>query len=285
MMKRAIVVTSFGVGDIRVKERCIDTLLEDVRRSFGGRAADADTRGQGEELSFPDGGAFDVFEAWTSVFLRKKMAREGHDCPSLVDVLEKLAAAGYDDVVIMPTHLTAGEEFQNKLVPAAGEFAGRFGSLSLMEPVLSVKAAGDFCFLTADVLGLSQLMPGEDMVFMGHGSPHQHNEAYELLQQYVDGQGWPVHIGVVEQDDYPNQQDVLKRLAERGVRKVYLRPLLLAGGNHATKDLAGEHPASWRSVLQGAGLAVRCSTRGLGEYEAFRELYVQKLKDIVRPKR
>ena len=39
MMKRAIVVTSFGVGDIRVKERCIDTLLEDVRRrAESGRA-------------------------------------------------------------------------------------------------------------------------------------------------------------------------------------------------------------------------------------------------------
>ena len=285
MMKRAIVVTSFGVGDICVKERCIDTLLEDVRQVFGGRVADAGTCGQDEGLSSPDDGVFEIFEAWTSVFLRKKMAREGHDCSSLVDVLEKLAAAGYDDVVIMPTHLTAGEEFQNKLVPAAGEFAGRFGSLSLMEPVFSVEEAGDFGFLTADVLGLSELADDEAMVFMGHGSPHQHNEAYELLQQYIDGQGWPVHIGVVEQEDYPNQQDVLKRLAERSVKKVYLRPLLLAGGNHATKDLAGEHPESWRSVLRAAGVAVRCSTRGLGEYKAFRELYVQKLKDTMKLKR
>ena len=46
MMKRAIVVTSFGVGDICVKERCIDTLLEDVRQVFGGRVA--------EELIFGD---------------------------------------------------------------------------------------------------------------------------------------------------------------------------------------------------------------------------------------
>ena len=272
-MKRAIVAASFGVGDIRVKERCIDTLLADVRQAFG----------KGEAQASPDENGFEVFEAWTSVFLRKKMAREGYDYPSLVDVLEELAAAGYGDVVIMPTHLTAGEEFQNKLVPVVRDFAGRFGSLSLMEPVLAARNEEDFAFLTADVLGLSELMPDEAMVFMGHGSPHQHNEAYELLQQYIDRQGWPVHIGVVEPEDYPNKEDVLQRLTACGARKVYLRPLLLAGGSHALHDLAGDSPESWKSVLQAAGFAVRCSTKGLGEYAAFRCLYVQKLKALAGP--
>ncbi|MGM9539698.1 sirohydrochlorin cobaltochelatase [Anaerovibrio sp.] len=277
-MKRAIVAASFGVGDIRVKERCIDTLLADVRQAFGDRAACV--RGQGEGQASPAGDGFEVVEAWTSAFLRKKMAREGYDYPSLVDVLEQLSAAGYSDVVIMPTHLTAGEEFQNKLVPAAREFAGRFDSLSLMEPVFAVRDAEDFAFLTADVLGLSELMPDEALVFMGHGSPHQHNPVYELLQQYVDSRGWRVHIGVVEPEDYPGKEDVLKRLAAHGVRKVYLRPLLLAGGSHALHDLAGDSPASWKSVLQAAGFSVRCSTKGLGEYAAFRRLYVQKLQRL-----
>ena len=259
MMKKAIVAVSFGVGDIQVKERCLDALLADVREAFQD---------------------FEVYEAWTSSFLRKKMAREGYVYPSLEELLEELSEAGFADVVIMPTHLTPGEEFQRKIVPGAEAFSDRFGSLRVMEPVFTVKSAEDFAFLTGEVLGLSQLAEDEEMVFMGHGSPHQHNPAYELLQQYVDSRGGQVHIGVVEPEDYPNKEDVLKRLTARGVRRVYLRPLLLAGGNHALHDLAGDEPESWKSVLHGAGFDVRCSTKGLGEYAAFRNLYVQKLKSI-----
>ena len=192
-----------------------------------------------------------------------------------------MSEAGFADVVIMPTHLTPGEEFQRKIVPGAEAFSDRFGSLRVMEPVFTVKSAEDFAFLTGEVLGLSQLAEDEEMVFMGHGSPHQHNPAYELLQQYADSRGWQVHIGVVEPEDYPNKEDVLKRLTARGVRRVYLRPLLLAGGNHALHDLAGDEPESWKSVLHGAGFDVRCSTKGLGEYAAFRSLYVQKLQSLI----
>ena len=81
MTKGAIVAVSFGVGDIHVKERCLDALLADVREAFRD---------------------FEVREAWTSSFLRKKMAREGYVYPSLEELLGELSGAGYEDVVVMP---------------------------------------------------------------------------------------------------------------------------------------------------------------------------------------
>lgn len=270
-MSRAIVAVSFGVGDSRVKARCIDPLLADLRRAFGGGAEpDAPLSGRG----------FEIAEAWTSSFLRKKMAGKGHEYADLAGALTRLLAAGCDEVVIMPTHLTPGEEFQRKILPAAKAFAGRFARLSLMEPVLTAETPGDFAFLTAEALGLSVLEPDEAMVFMGHGSPHQHNFAYELLQQYADGQGWPVHIGVVE-EDFPGFGHVLQRLKASRVKRVYLRPLLLAGGSHAAKDLAGDEPVSWKSRLTAAGFSLRCSVRGLGEYEKFRNIYIEKLRSVI----
>lgn len=95
-MKKAIVAVSFGVGDIQVKERCLDALLADVREAFQD---------------------FEVYEAWTSSFLRKKMAREGYVYPSLEELLEELSEAGFADVVIMPTHLTPGRNFRGRLCP------------------------------------------------------------------------------------------------------------------------------------------------------------------------
>lgn len=262
-MNKAIVVVSFGVGNPQAKISCIDALMGDVKSAFG------------EEYA--------VHEAWTCNFLRKKMAKAGVIYSSLEEKLTELAEAGCDTVVIMPSHLTPGEEFQHKILPAAEAFAAKFQQIQVMQPIFTGSTPADFAFLgqTGTALGMDELRPDEAMVLMGHGSPHQHNAAYELLQQYADTHGWRVHIGVVEQEDFPNQQDVLRRLQEQGVKKVFLRPLLLAGGTHATEDLAGDQPDSWKNTLQAAGYQVRCSVQGLGELPAFRGIYLNCLKKII----
>ena len=264
-MKRAIVAVGFGVGDAQVKQRCIDTLLDDLNHSFGE--------------------AYDIYEAWTSDFLRRKMAKEGYIYPNLADVLEDLKTQGYEIVAVMPTHLTPGEEWQKKIMPVLKEYEAAFHQLGFMEPVLTAASPEDFASITEDIQAffqLEDLTAGEELVLMGHGSPHHHNLVYEYLQSFADKQQWPVHIGVVEPEDYPNQQDVIDRLLAKGCQKVYLRPLLLAGGNHATYDLAGEQEDSWKNRLSQAGLEVRYSIKGLGEYEAFRGLYVKKLADFLQ---
>lgn len=264
-MKQAIVVVGFGVGDVQVKKRCIDSLLEDLSRSFS------------ED--------YDIYEAWTSDFLRRKMAKEGYIYPNLAGVLENLKAQSYEIVAVMPTHLTPGEEWQKKIMPVLKEYEAAFPHLGFMEPVLAAASPEDFASITEDIQAffqLEDLTAGEELVLMGHGSPHYHNPVYEYLQSFADKQKWPVHIGVVEPEDYPNQQDVIDRLLAKGCQKVYLRPLLLAGGNHATYDLAGEQEDSWKTRLSQAGLEVRYSTKGLGEYKAFRSLYVKKLSAFLQ---
>lgn len=264
-MKQAIVAVGFGVGDAQVKQRCIDSLLDDLHHSFGE--------------------AYDIYEAWTSDFLRRKMAKEGYIYPNLAGVLENLKAQSYEIVAVMPTHLTPGEEWQKKIMPVLKEYEAAFPHLGFMEPVLAAASPEDFASITEDIQAffqLEDLTAGEELVLMGHGSPHYHNPVYEYLQSFADKQKWPVHIGVVEPEDYPNQQDVIDRLLAKDCQKVYLRPLLLAGGNHATYDLAGEQEDSWKNRLSQAGLEVRYSTKGLGEYEAFRGLYVKKLADFLQ---
>ena len=264
-MKQAIVAVGFGVGDAQVKKCCIDSLLEDLSRSFG------------ED--------YDIYEAWTSDFLRRKMAKEGYIYPNLAGVLEDLKAQDYKRVAVMPTHLTPGEEWQKKIIPVLKEYEGAFQQLGFMEPVLTAASPEDFTSIAEDIRAffqLEDLTDGEELVLMGHGSPHYHNPIYEYLQSFADQQKWPVHIGVVEPEDYPNQQDVIDRLLAKGCQKVYLRPLLLAGGNHATYDLAGEQDDSWKNRLSHVGLEVRYSTKGLGEYEAFRSLYVKKLAVFIK---
>ncbi len=265
MSKKAIAVVGFGVGDIQVKEKCIDSILADLQEAYGGE--------------------YDIYEAWTSKFLMKKMAKEGYEYPDFDQLMALLLEKGYTHVVVMPTHLTPGEEWQKKIQPVLDEYAGKFKTLEFMEPVLTAKSPEDFLNLSQDmsqVFDLNSLENGEELVLMGHGSPNHHNVVYDNLQAFADKKNLPVHIGVVEDADHPNQADVLQRLQEKAVKKVYLRPLLLAGGNHATYDLAGEQEDSWKNVLAAAGIEVRYSTRGLGEYPGYRKLYIQKLGKIIK---
>lgn len=111
---------------------------------------------------------------------------------------------------------------------------------------------------------------------MGHGSPHQHNPVYDRLQQHINREDLPVHVGVLEPSDRPNFDDVVARLQKTGHKDVLLAPLLLTGGTHVQEDMAGDGPDSWKSRLEAAGYNVRVSLYGLGEYPAFRALYLDK---------
>jgi sirohydrochlorin cobaltochelatase len=116
---------------------------------------------------------------------------------------------------------------------------------------------------------------------MGHGSPKRHNPVYEWVQEYADKKHLPVHVGVLEAEDYPNLDDVMKRLKEKGVKKVFLRPMLLTGGDHATVDMAGDQPDSWKNIVSAAGIEVRFSTKGLGENQLYRSIYIKRIKNAL----
>ena len=47
--------------------------------------------------------------------------------------------------------------------------------------------------------------------------------------------------------------------------KVRLMPFLLVAGGHATKDLAGDDPKSWKSVFERAEFEVDLNLQGMGD--------------------
>ena len=258
-MKQAIIFASFGVADAKARAECIDktaSLLAD---------------------SLPE---FTVCQAFTSVFIKKKLAAAGIIRDSLPEALAKLQAAGFQLVIIQPSHLTRGEEFEQKIVAAAKAYKKSFQQLLLSQPILA--AADAYAEVIAAVLPGLELKKGEQLVWLGHGSPHQHNPVYEGLQAYADANNLPINVGVLEPNDTPNFAMVLKRLKKASAKEVLLAPLLLAGGRHVAKDLAGSGNDSWQSRLEQAGFKVTVDKRGLGEYADFRKLYLARLKQCLK---
>lgn len=258
-MKQAIIFTSFGVADAKARAECIDKTVSLLAATF---------------LEFT------VCQAFTSVFIKKKLASAGIMRDSLPEALEKLALAGFQRVIIQPSHLTCGEEFEQKVVTAARAYKKQFKQLLLGKPIFADDAF--YAKVIAAVLPGLDLKRGEQLVWLGHGSPHQHNPVYETLQAYADVNKLPINIGVLEPNDTPDFAMVLKRLKQTGAKDVLLSPLLLAGGRHVAKDLAGSGNDSWQSRLVQANFKVRVDKRGLGEFADFQKLYLAKVKQCLR---
>ena len=120
------------------------------------------------------------------------------------------------------------------------------------------------------ILNCFKCAADEDLILVGHGSPHRHNPIYEQLQ-LISGER--IHIGVIEESDTPNFADVIKRLKQSRADKILLAPLLFNGGVHVTEDIAGD----WFNRLTAQNYKVRVITDGLGSFKEFRELYMKKL--------
>ena len=113
-MRPAVVVTSFGVSASEAREKSLVPIVREIAAGF------------------PE---FTVVEAYTSAFIRRRLQEAGIDMASLSERLEELCRAGVREVYVQPTHLTPGEEYENKILKEAEAFSSRFDVLKVGEPV------------------------------------------------------------------------------------------------------------------------------------------------------
>lgn len=264
--KKAIVVVSFGTTFDDARTACIESVENKIRASF------------------PD---YEVRRAFTSKIVMQRLAERDIHVDSLEQALAKLRQEGYKEVVVQTTHLTPGEEYDKKVIAVVNDYAKDFEKITVGRPVLTFNGENgtpnDFAIA---VKALKTQMPklqltGQAVVFMGHGSPHQHNPAYAALQKQFDLAGINAVVGVVEETDSPNFEDVQAVLKERGIKRVILMPLMLVAGDHANNDMAGDEEDSWKNVLAADGYQVSTYLHGLGENTAFQNIYVQHVRDAI----
>lgn len=254
-MKQALLCVSFG------------TSVPAARQSI--EAVEQALRAAAPQLDF--------VRAFTSPTIRRILEKRGETVFSPAQVLETLAAQGYARIVVQPTHLLPGIEY-DKLCGTVRQARPRFAQLALGRPLL----AGD-----EDIRTLAGALdeayppqPGEALVWMGHGTDHRANGVYGQLQAAFTALGrTDVFVGTVE--GTPALAQVREWLAQRGFAQAHLAPLLLVAGDHARNDMAGEGPDSWKSVLEADGVCVRCTLEGLGTLEPVQKMYTEHLRSVL----
>lgn len=256
MHDRAIIIASFGTSCDDARERAITAVERAVREAF----PDLTCRG-----------------AFTSGMIRRKLAARGITIPGVTEALADLRDEGVRRVLVLPTHLIYGEEY-DKLHGEAHAMCGAFDSVTVAKPLLA--NYDDVHAVLAEIDGGVPRRDGEALVLMGHGTEHHSNYIYAAMNDYARDIGLTgCYIGTVEA--HPTLDSVLARLTKDGRRSAVLSPLMLVAGEHAQNDMVGDGADSWISRLRAAGIETRAVVRGLGEYEAVRALYCEHARQAL----
>lgn len=263
--KKAIIVVSFGSTYLRAIDMCIAPIEDAIAETFG---------------------EYDVYRAFTSTLVRRRLGSQGMAVENPADLLERLAQEGYEEVVVQPTHIIDGAEYRQKVLGVARAYQARFDRLRIGIPLLTCETEeekSDHELIARAIAGqFPALADDEAVVLMGHGSRCAGSSVYASLQTVFERLGVAVLIGVMEEDNALSLESVQKRLSEgKKMRCVHLIPLLLVAGCHTRKDMAGGKD-SWQVRLERAGYQVKVYCQGLGENPAIRALYVKRIRDLLR---
>ena len=197
----------------------------------------------------------------------------------MTEALDRAVANGVKTLVIQPTHLMNGFEY-NDVVDEVATYADAFEAVAIGKPLLT--SDEDFQIVAdAIVAATAEYDDGETAIcFMGHGTEADSNGVYAKMQQVLtDGGHANYFVGTVEAT--PSLDDVLAAVQAGSYKRVVLQPLMIVAGDHANNDMAGDEEGSWKTTFEAAGYEVECMIRGLGELEEIQNLFVRHAQEAI----
>ena len=248
-----VLVVSFGTTSAESRRLNIDSVEQAIKASAGEN--------------------WNIRRCFTSQTVINIIAkREGVNIDNITEALERAAADGVKNLVVQPTHLMKGLEY-DKLCSMLEEWTGSFSRIAVGDPLLTSEEDSDKV-ANALIEASAVYEDGETaLVFMGHGTEAAANGIYEKLQNVLNSKGkTDYYIGTVEAE--PSIDDVIKAVSSGNHKRVVLRPLMLVAGNHAVNDMAAaDDPESWYSRFTAEGFETVCIIEGMGQLQAVRDIY------------
>ena len=243
------------------------------------------------QKAYPD---WSVRRAFTSqIIINHIQARDGECIDNMEQALERAVTNGVKNLVIQPTHLMHGAEY-DEMMETVNEYRDRFETVAVAEPLLG-EVGNDASIINADKELVAKAVTtaavtdagyesldaaaadGTAFVFLGHGTAHVAKVSYSQMQTQMDNLGYDnVFIGTVEgEPEETSAEAVIEAVQAAGYTKVVLRPLMVVAGDHANNDMAGDDTDSWKSLFSAAGFArVDTQISGLGSIAEIQQLYV-----------
>lgn len=229
------------------------------------------------EEAFPD---YSVRRGFTAqIIIDHVEKRDGIHIDNMDEALERAINNGVKTLVVQPTHLMNGLEY-DELTGQLAEYADSFEQVAVGEPLLT--SDDDFNrVMKAIVEATAEYDDGETAIcFMGHGTEAASNEVYGKMQDLLKANGYDnYYVGTVEAE--PSLEDVLTAVQAGSYKKVVLEPLMIVAGDHANNDMAGDEEGSWKTEFENAGYEVTCILRGLGELPEIQQILVEHAQKAI----
>ena len=240
--------------------------------------------------AYPD---WSVRRAFTAqIIINHIQARDGEKIDNMTQALERAVANGVKNLVVQPTHLMHGAEY-DEMCAAIDEYRDQFESVSIAEPLLG-EVGSDASVINADKEAVAKAVTaaaaeasgfdsleaareaGAAFVLLGHGTAHVARVSYSQMSTQMQQLGYEnVFIGTVEGEPEETAcESVIEKVQAAGYTTVILRPLMVVAGDHANNDMAGSDDDSWKPMFEDAGFTVDCQIAGLGGIADIQALYI-----------
>ena len=261
------------------------------------RVADIKSIEDALQAANPD---WSVRRAFTAqIIINHIQARDGEKIDNMEQALERAVANGVKQLVVQPTHLMHGAEY-DEMCAAIDKVRDKFESVEIAEPMLG-EVGNDATVINADKEAVAKAVvaaalsesgyestaaakeAGVAYVLMGHGTAHVAKVTYSQMATQMDKLGYEnVFIGTVEgEPEDTSCEAVIAAVKEAGYTTVVLRPLMVVAGDHANNDMAGADDDSWKTMFEAAGFTVNCQISGLGRIADVQALYVAHTKAAI----
>ena len=241
-----------------------------------------------------------VRRAFTAqIIINHIQARDGEKIDNMDQALERAVANGVKQLVVQPTHLMHGAEY-DEMCAAIDKVRDQFDSVEIAEPMLG-EVGDDATVINADKEAVAKAVvaaaleesgyettaaakdAGVAYVLMGHGTAHVAKVTYSQMATQMAELGYEnVFVGTVEgEPEETSCEAVIEAVKNAGYTTVVLRPLMVVAGDHANNDMAGADDDSWKTMFEAAGFTVNCQISGLGRIADVQALYVAHTKAAI----
>ena len=241
-----------------------------------------------------------VRRAFTAqIIINHIQARDGEKIDNMDQALERAVANGVKQLVVQPTHLMHGAEY-DEMCAAIEKVRDQFESVEIAEPLLG-EVGDDATVINADKEAVAKAVvaaaleesgyettaaakdAGVAYVLMGHGTAHVAKVTYSQMATQMAELGYEnVFVGTVEgEPEETSCEAVIEAVKNAGYTTVVLRPLMVVAGDHANNDMAGADDDSWKTMFEAAGFTVNCQISGLGRIADVQALYVAHTKAAI----
>lgn len=218
----------------------------------------------------------DVFEAYTSRIVIKRLKERGIIKQTPIEVLLRLKSEGYTRVIVQGTHIINGIEHEllQKEVEQVRPF---FDDIRLGNPLLNNLTDSKRIIDILTQRHTANEKKREHVVFVGHGTTSPSTAIYSQIDYMLKANGYTnYHVGTIE--GYPTYDTVLKQLKESKAKSVLLIPFMFVAGDHATNDIS----VDWKNSLEEENIHVLLKIEGLGQIPEIQDIIIEHIRESMK---